>query len=129
MLISSLTRLGQKKSEKQENGKEDKGRRRRRRKRERREKEGREKRRQKIHETKAAVDDSKSCEYEFILFLFTLILAKYAGYSILKDPNRSAFSFISDIMIKMLRVNGEQSDWLTLEFILRLCDIRLRTAQ
>lgn len=58
------------KNEKQENGKEDKGRRRRRRKRERKgKKEGREKRRQKIHEAKAVVDDSKSCEYKFILFL------------------------------------------------------------
>lgn len=56
--------------------------------RERGEKEGREKRRQKIHETKAVVDDSKSCEYKFILFLFALIFIRYVTGCRIIHPQR-----------------------------------------
>lgn len=47
-----------------------KGGRRRRRGEKRKEKERRGKRRQKIHKSKATVDDSKSCEYKFSMLVF-----------------------------------------------------------
>lgn len=64
-------------------GKEDRGKRRGRRKQRRRrrvqEREGGEKeRRQKIHKTKAVVDDSKSCEYK-LCFFFHLICTHSVG--------------------------------------------------
>lgn len=61
---------GRGKSEKQESCWENGGRRRRRRGVKRKEEERRGKRGQKIHKSKATVDDSKSCEYKSSMLVF-----------------------------------------------------------
>lgn len=90
------TKLGQ--------GKKDRDRGRRRKRRRRWEKGRRGKRRQKIHKTKAVVDDRKSCEYKFIMLLFHLKI-----FHILQDISYSkilmeVYIFFIRYYHKILRV-------------------------